>query len=124
MGVEYVQQEELKSLPLTNDTGADLNQNDFTVLGAWACIANNDVSNGAVGYFDVREGIAVQADDLVTGELTFATEGQEVFWSPSDLAFSDTETAGYYLVGYLTEVKDANGVIVFEKLRHATLITT
>ena len=120
----YTQEEELNSIPLTNDTGADLDQLEFTVIGAWAAIANNDVDNGDVGYFDVREGIGVQSSDLVAGELTFATEGQEVFWSPSDLAFSDTETAGYYLVGYLTEVKDSNGVICFEKLRHATLITT
>lgn len=120
----YVQQEELNHIPLTNDLGRDLDQYEFAVIGAWAVVADEAVDSGDEGSFDIREGIAIQSDDLVAGENTFATEGQEVFFSEADEAFSDTETAGYYLVGYLTEIKDSNGVIVFEKLRHAVLITT
>lgn len=120
----YVQQEELNHIPLTNDLGADIAQGEFCVIGAWACVADEAVASLASGSFDVREGIGVQSSDLVSGEDTFGTEGQEVFWSAADNAFSDTETAGYYLVGYLTETKDSDGVIVFEKLRHAVLITT
>lgn len=107
-----------------NDTGADLSQRDFAVVGPYAAIADEAIVNGAKGSFYIQEGIQCQTDDLVVGELTFGTWGQAVYWSSVDKAFSDTETAGYYLVGYLTMVKDTNGKIEFEKLRYAELVTS
>lgn len=120
----YVVKENNDHVLMDNDTGADLDQYEFCVVGPYAAVADEDIESLAEGSFHVAEGIQIQSDDLVTGEDTFATQGQEVFWSGSDNAFSDTETAGYCLVGYLVVVKDANGMIVFEKTRYATLITT
>lgn len=120
----YVIKEVVDHIMGYNDTGADLSQGDFAVVGPYAAIADEDIANGAMGPFHIQEGIQVQADDLVTGELTFGTWGQATYWSAVDKAFSDTETAGYHLVGYLTMVKDTNGKIEFEKLRYAELVTS
>ena len=113
-----------KSVVFPNTTGADLEQGDFAVVGPYAGIADGDITDEANGSFHVEEGIRVNTDDLVYGEDTFATLGQAVYWDASSLAFSDTETAGYYLVGYLLEAKDANGAITFEKRRYAVEISS
>lgn len=113
-----------RSVVFPNNTGADLAQGDFAVVGPFAGIADEDITNGAIGYFHVEEGVRVNTDDLVYGEDTFATLGQPVFWDSSSLSFSDTETAGYYLVGYLLEAKRADGAITFEKRRYAVEITS
>ena len=113
-----------KSVVFPNTTGADLKQGDFAVVGPFAGIADGDIAEDAVGSFHVEEGIRVNTADLVYGQDTFATLGQPVFWDATSLEFSDTETAGYYLVGYLLEVKDANGAITFEKRRYAVEISS
>lgn len=120
----YISKEDNDHVIMTNDLGADLDQYEFCVVGPYAAIADQDIASLAEGSFHVAEGIQFQTDDLVAGELTFATQGQEVYWSAADNAFSDTETAGYYLIGYLVEVKNSDGMIVVEKTRYATLITT
>ena len=120
----YISSELNDHVTMNNDTGADLDQYEFCVVGPYAAIADDDIDSLADGSFHVAGDIQFQTDDLVLGELTFATQGQEVFLSSADNAFSDTETAGYYLIGYLVEVKDSDGVIVVEKTRYATLITT
>lgn len=118
----YVTKENVAHIMGTNDTGAALSQGDFAIVGPYAAIADEDVASTAEGSFHVAEGIQVQADDLTTGEDTFGTFGQEVYWDGTN--FSDTETVGYYLVGYLVDTKDSNGVIVFEKLRYAEIVTS
>jgi hypothetical protein len=120
----YIEKENRDHVRYTNGTGADLDQYEFCVVGPYAAVADEDIANDAEGSFHVEEGIEIQTDDLVTSEDTFATLGQEVFWSSVDQEFSDTETAGYYHVGYLSVVKDANDVIKFEKLRYAVIVTT
>ena len=120
----YIQQESVDHVRFINDTGADVSQYDFNVVGPYAAVADEDISSAAVGPWHVEEGIHIQTTDLKTGENTFATRGQAVYFDATNLEFSDTSTAGYYLVGYLTEVKDANGMIVFEKLRYAEVVTT
>lgn len=120
----YVIKEVVDHIMFTNDTGAALKQGDFAVVGPYAAIADEDIASLASGSLFVQEGIQVQVDDLVTGENTFATLGQEVYFNTTTSEFSDTETAGYYLVGYLTMVKDANGKIEFEKLRYAELVAS
>lgn len=120
----YIVKEENDHVIMTNDLGADLDQYEFCVVGPYAAIADEDIASAAEGSFHVEEGVQFQTTDLVTGENTFGTQGQEVFWSAADNAFSDTETAGYYLIGYLVKTKDSNGMIVVEKTRYSTLITT
>lgn len=120
----YVIKEVVNHIMFENDTGANLNQGDFAVVGPFAAIADEDVLNGAEGSFFVQEGIQVETDELKTGENTFGTLGQEVFWDSTNNEFSDTETVGYDLVGYLTKVKDSEGVIRFDKLRYVEEVTS
>ena len=120
----YIQKEDCDHVRFTNDTGADVSQYDFEVTGPYAAVADEDIADAAVGSWHVEEGIQIQSDELETGELTFATLGQAVYWNATGLTFSDTETVGYYLVGYLIRVKDSNGMIIFEKLRYAELVTS
>lgn len=120
----FVKKENVDVINLTNDLGADINQGDFVVIGPWCGVAMQDIEDGASGPIHVEGGIQVQADDLVTGEDTFGTEGQEVYFDATEKEFSDTETGGYYLVGYLVGTKDSDGMIVFEKLRLAEQVAT
>lgn len=120
----FVKKENVDVINLTNDLGAAINQGDFVVIGPWCGVAMQDIAIGGNGPIHVEGGIQVQADDLVTGEDTFGTEGQEVYFDTAEKEFSDTETGGYYLVGYLIGSKDSNGMIEFEKLRLAELVAT
>jgi hypothetical protein len=120
----YIKVENVDHRLLTNDTGADMSQYDFGVVGPFAAVADEDVTSGSTGGYHIEEGITVQTDELKTAENTFGTLYQSVYWDSVNLKFSDTETAGYYLVGYLTKVKDSAGVIEFEKLRYAELVAS
>lgn len=111
----------------TNGTGSAINDRTFIIdsTGKFSgVVMGGPVANGAVGELLVQEGVRIQADDLVTSEDTFATLGQNVYYKSSTGEFSDTWTAGYYLVGILTTVKDAAGVIEFEKFRYCVLQAT
>lgn len=107
-----------------NDSGGDMSQYDFEVVGPFAAIADEDVDDGETGGFDVSEGAIVKTDELHTGEDTFGTAWQAVYWNSTELNFSDIETDDYYLVGYLTSTKDGNGFIEFWKLMYAELVAT
>jgi hypothetical protein len=120
----YVQTEKVTHVVVTNDTGADMSQYDFDVVGPWAAVADRDVDNGEIGSFHVEEGIQLQSDNLKNGEDTFATPNQAVYFNITTKEFGDTLTDNDYLVGYLIKVKTTAGMIVFEKLRYALLIIT
>ena len=107
---------------LVNGTGAALALFDFTVIAPYCAVADEVIASTASGSFFVEGGLEVQATELVTGELTFETLGAAVYFDTTTKKFSDTSTAGYYLVGYVTSVKDSAGVIKFEKLRFATVV--
>lgn len=119
----YIEKERCDHVRYVNDTGADVSQYDFAVVGPYAAVADADITNGSVDSWHVEEGIQIASTTLKTGELTFGTPGQAVYWDATLLQFSDTETAGYYEVGHLIEAK-SGGKILFEKTRYATLITT
>lgn len=108
----------------TNGTGSSIADRTFIIdsVGHSGVVQGGPVANGAVGDLRVEEGLIVQASSLVSGEATFGTVGQDVFYKSSTGEFSDTLTAGYYLVGKLIAAKDSNGMIKFEKTRFATLI--
>lgn len=120
----YIERENVDHVVLTNDTGADLDQYEFAVVGGIAAIADEDIDNGSTGSFHVEEGMLIQSDDLVTAEDTFGTVNQPVYWNPATNEFSDTATSTYYLVGYLQVAKDSAGVIIFQKLYHVELVGT
>jgi len=121
MATVYIEKEKCDHVRIANDTGAELAQYEFAVVGPFAAVADDVIANAAVGSFHVEEGIQVQASNLTETEDTFATSGQAVYLD-GDGNFSDTSTATYHLVGYLLVAKNANGVIVFEKTRYATVV--
>lgn len=120
----YIERERNDHVRYVNDSGAAVAKYDFAIVGPYAAVADEIIASAAVGSWHVEEGIIIQTDTLKTGELTFGTAGDPVYFDATLLQFSDTSTAGYYLVGYLNTAKDANGVIRFEKLRYAELVTT
>jgi len=112
-------------IKFTNGTGSAIDDRTFIIdaTGFFSgVIQGGPVANGAVGDILVKEGIHIQSSDLVSGEATFATLGQNVYYKSSSGEFSDTWTVGYYLVGKLVTIKDSGGAIVFEKFRYSTLL--
>ena len=108
---------------LTNSLGAVIAQNDFVVIGGVSGVAKEALADAAVGAFDVSQGLVVQASGFVTGEDTFATANQRVYFKASTGEFSDTKTIGYNDVGQLKLVK-AGGVIEFLKDYNAPSVST
>jgi hypothetical protein len=123
MATVYISREDVDHVDFVNDTGADLDQFEPCVVGPYAAVADQDIASNAIGSFHVAEGIEVQADNLTSGEDTFGTPGQAVYLDTAG-DFSDTETAGYYLWGYLKKAKDSNGMILIEKRRYAVLVAS
>ncbi len=97
----------------TNTTGADMVSREFGIIAGQGVMANNDVDDGVIGSFYSEDGALLQIDTFVTGELTFATVGAPVYWKQADLAFSDTSTSGYQLVGYVAVAKTGGVVKMF-----------
>ena len=124
MSTVYIQNEVIDHIRMINDTGAALEQYEFTVIGEIAAVADEAIAALSRGAFHVEEGILCHADEFVAGEGTFGTPNAPVYWDPVTGDFSDTETVGYYLVGQVVEVLDANGVMVFTKYFFAVDITS
>ena len=101
---------------------AAITQLDFVVSAPWCGVADTDIANGETGTIYVAEGQRIQADNFVSGKDTFDTVGQVVYFKSTTGEFADTSTSGYYPVGYLVEVKNSNGVIVFEKTRYTEAV--
>ena len=117
----FVDSEKRDHVRVYNGSGSAIVEGQFVILDGYCGVADQAIANLAYGSLHVEEGIEIQTSDLVTGEKTFATLGQPVYWKAADSAFSDTETAGYSKVGYLTKVI-ASGVIRFELLRHPVVV--
>lgn len=120
--IVYIEQEVVEHVRIKNGSGADMAQYEFGVVGPFAAVADEAVASNAVGPYHVEQGLVIQADELTEAEDTFATVGQNVYWNATTRKFSDTLTEGYYHVGNLLTVKDANGVIRFEKRRYASVV--
>ena len=95
----FVDKEKNEHVRVYNGSESAIVAGQFVVLDGYCGIADEAIASGSYGSIHVEEGIEVQSSDLVTGEKTFATLGQKVYWKAADSAFSDTETAGYYVVG-------------------------
>ena len=126
MATVYIENENRTEghIRLTNNSGADLAQYEFGVLGNIAFVADEAIADDAVGSVHDEDGIILQADSFVALEGTFATPNQAVYWDPVSGNFSDTSTVGYYNVGQLVNVLNANGVIRFTKRRWVEEITS
>ena len=101
----------------------DYSAGDFTLWGSGLynlCgIVNANVVAGDTMSLRVKDGIVVVSSEIGAGSV-FNTEGQEVYFDPSDGNFYDTHTAGDGRVGVgnLRLVMDAEGAIAFYKRRY------
>lgn len=118
----FIEKEKCDHVRIKNETGADIDQYQFAIVGPYAAVADEDIADDAVGSFHVEEGIQIQTDELHATQNAFATIGNPVYWDPATETFSDTLTATYYLVGYLLQAKNSDGMIVFEKERYAKVV--
>ena len=110
-----------------NDTGAALTQYEFTVLGEFPVVVDDGagIASTARGNCDFgTKKLRIVTADMASGEATFNTDNQTVYFDPSAKKFSDTETAGYYAVGQLTVKKGSNGFCEFITFEKAILVTT
>ncbi len=120
MAKVYIRKETpVDHLTLMNDTGEELKMGDLAVIEGFVGVADVDIAAGASGTFAVAEGLQIESKDLKGGEDEFDTLGKDVFWDKTSKKFSNTADATYFRVGYVTQAKNDQGVIVFDKLRHA-----
>lgn len=101
----FVKKESAEGIRLTNTSGADLIQYQFTVLAGMCLAAAEAIASAAIGGFDKLKGAVIEISDYVTGETTFPTANAAVYWKPSTGQFSNTSTSGYYRIGYVAEIK-------------------
>lgn len=114
----YVEREKCDHLRLANNTGADLVQGEFTLVGGYPAVADEPIANNAVGSFHVEPNIVCQASEFSTGEGTFPTANAEIYFDPVDKKFSNTKSADVYGVGRVTEIL-TGGVVRFAKYHRA-----
>lgn len=114
MATVYIQKEcgDVRHARLNNNTGADLEQYELTVINGIVLVADEAIANGEVGSFTIDDSYSIQVSDLVATEDTFGTVNADVFWDPTSGDFSDTSTIGYYPVGIVQEIKNSNGVVL------------
>lgn len=124
MATIYVEKEPCARVRLVNTSGADLAANEFALLGAIPVIAEMAVTADSEGGFLLGgNGAVFQASTFVTDEGTFGTANASVYWDDTNKKFSDTSTAGYYLVGQVVEVL-ADDVVRFIAYPTATVVAS
>lgn len=111
----YTRSERADDARLKNNSGGALVMNQLVVLGARVYAANGAIPDGEIGGFGLLplgEVFEVAAADLKSGEDTFLTENQAVYFDPLTSKISDTATDDYIQVGILQSDKDSNGIRV------------
>lgn len=98
--------------------GGSIDAGDFVVVGGVFCgVADRDADSGDLCTLHCAEGILIRTAEVRAG-ADFDTIGQEVWFDDVTKEVDDHEDDGHYLIGYLVETVDADGVIGFEKLRY------
>jgi hypothetical protein len=117
--VVFDKEQSIEVVELLNNTGADLAQYEFAVIGGLACVANDAIASAKTGAFTISP-LVLQIDEFVTAEDTFGTVSAPVYWNASTKQFSDTLQNNYILVGVVLVAKDSNGVVIMLKFRNVT----
>lgn len=105
----YTRSERADDARLKNNSGGALVENQLVVLGARVYVANGVIADGHFGGFGLLsqgEVFEVAAADLKSGEDTFLTENQAVYFDPLTSKISDTATDDYIQIGILQMDKD------------------
>jgi hypothetical protein len=105
MSTVYIEKVEAESLRLTNTSGGNLAQFQFVAMAGKSLVADEAILSTAIGGLTDVCGMVIQIADYVTGETTFGTANAAVYWDPATGSFSNTLTVGYYLIGYVAEIK-------------------
>jgi hypothetical protein len=86
---------------------------DIVIFGPWVGVACNDSILGGSLSLDIEDGKEYDAISAVSG--VGAAVGDDLFFSPVADAFAAVPGAGYYNIGSITVVRDANNCFRFEK---------
>lgn len=117
---KHTRSERADDARLVNTSGGDTVVDQLVVLGGRLRAANGIVESGEAGGFDLLPAgqlIEIGSADLKSGEDTFGTANQPVYFDPLTSKVSDTLTDDYILFGVLvfpkgTESSPANGLLV------------
>lgn len=105
--------EALKVINLVATAAAALG--DILIIGPWVGIACNTVAIGDTLSLDIEEGKEYDAISAVSG--VGAAIGDDLFYNPTTGAFAAVAGSGYYNIGSITGIRDANNCFRFEKRR-------
>lgn len=112
----FIINEECNHLPIP-EAAANYTKLDMVISVPWCGLADQTVVAGNPFTIHVKEGIRVRSSQIAPGE-NFNTFGQEVWFDPATGMYYDDEDTGRYLVGYVRDVVNADGVFGFEKRRY------
>jgi hypothetical protein len=88
----------------------------------WVGISDDDAALNASTTCFVKEGILVRCiPTKIAPNASFTQKGQRVWFDPVTELVDSNEDTDLYLVGYVREPTDADGVMGFEKRRYAIL---
>jgi len=111
----FVLEENCDHIPIVAE--AAMTYRDMIVMEPWCGIADHTLAIGAAGTLHVKRGILVRSSRIETGTV-FALFGQEVWFNAVTGEYIDTEAEDLFLVGYVREAVNADGVFGFEKRRY------
>jgi hypothetical protein len=98
---------------------AGCTQKDMIVVLPWCGIADETVAAAGTAEVSihVEGGILVESDEIAAA-ADFSAVGTEVWFNAVTGEYQDDEEDGLYLVGYVLEPTNTDGVFVFEKRRY------
>lgn len=88
---------------------------DIIIYGPWVGIACNTAAIGEDLSLDIEEGKECDLISAVSG--VGAAVGDELFYNPTTGACAAVAGSGYYNIGNITKIRDANNCFRFEKRR-------
>jgi len=88
---------------------------DIIIKGPWVGIACNSAGIGDVLSLNIEDGTEYDAISAVSG--VGAAIGDDLFYNPTTGAFAAIAGTGYYNIGTITGIRDANNCFRFEKRR-------
>ena len=89
---------------------------DIIIYGPWVGIACNTAALGEDLSLDIEEGKEYDLISTVSG-VGAAAVGDDLFYNPTTGACAAVAGSGYYNIGTITKIRDANNCFRFEKRR-------
>jgi predicted RecA/RadA family phage recombinase len=105
---------------ITVPATAATSQNDFVIEGPWFGVALNDAEIGEDLSIDIAQNKRCVG---YSEESVGAAMGDALYLNPTTGVYAAAAASGFYLVGYTTQVKDANDYFEFIKLEYPIAYT-